>query len=135
LQGFDVHAVTDVTGFGLAGHAFEMARASHRMLTLRMDRLPVMREALEMYRRGVNTGVNPHNRRMVQNYLQMDGDWPPWQQEIIFDPQTSGGLLAAVAGETADALVEALRASGVPDACKVGAVLSPQDDDICLRIV
>ncbi len=136
LQRFEVHAVTDVTGFGLAGHAFEMAQASQVSIVLHMDRLPVMRDALEMYRRGVNTGVNPHNRRMVQDYLRMDGDWPSRHQEILFDPQTSGGLLAAVERETADALVDALRASGVHAACRVGEILTlPTDGDIQLRIV
>jgi selenide,water dikinase len=135
MQQFEVHAVTDVTGFGLAGHAFEMARASGVTITIAMDHLPVMAEALAMYRRGVNTGVNPHNRRMVQDYLQMDGDWPAWQQEIVYDPQTSGGLLAAVAPGAADELVSALRASGVDHACRIGAVKRRENDKILLRVV
>lgn len=135
MQRFKIHAVTDVTGFGLAGHSYEVARASGVMLTIHMDRLPVMHEALEMYRRGVTTGVNPHNRQMVQDFLQMAGDWPTWQREIIYDPQTSGGLLAAVAPEEADALVDALHAAGVDHACRMGAVMSPEQREILLRVV
>jgi selenide, water dikinase len=135
MQRFEIHAVTDVTGFGLAGHSYEVARASGVTLTVSMDRLPVMNEALEMYRRGVNTGVNPHNRRMVQDFLQMAGDWPAWQQEIIFDPQTSGGLLAAVAPKEADDLVDALHAEGVGHACRIGEVLTLAEKNVLLRIV
>jgi len=135
MQRFDIHAVTDVTGFGLAGHSYEVARASDVLLTINMDRLPVMREALEMYRRGVNTGVNPHNRRMVTDFLQMAGDWPTWQQEILYDPQTSGGLLAAVAPEEADALVDALHAAGIAHACRIGEAMPLAEESMLLRIV
>jgi selenide, water dikinase len=135
MQGFAIHAVTDVTGFGLAGHSYEVARASGVLLTLSMDRLPVMPEALDMYRRGVNTGVNPHNRRMVQDYLQMEGDWPTWHHEILYDPQTSGGLLAAVVRDEADDLVDALRAAGVGHACRIGEVMPLGEKDALLRIV
>ena len=135
MQRFDIHAVTDVTGFGLAGHSYEVARASGVLLTINMDRLPVMREALEMYRRGVNTGVNPHNRRMVTDFLQMAGDWPTWQQEILYDPQTSGGLLAAVAPGEADALVDALHAAGVAHACRIGEAMPLAEKTMLLRIV
>jgi selenide,water dikinase len=135
MQRFDIHAVTDVTGFGLAGHSYEVARASGVLLTINMDRLPVMREALEMYRRGVNTGVNPHNRRMVTDFLQMAGDWPNWQQEILYDPQTSGGLLAAVTPEEADALVDALHAAGIAHACRIGEVMPLAEKTMLLRIV
>ena len=135
MQGYEIHAVTDVTGYGLAGHAYEMAQASGVTMTIEMDRLPVMPEALAMYRRGVNTGVNPHNQRMVQDYLQMAGDWPAWQREIVYDPQTSGGLLAAVPRASADDLVSALRAAGVVQACRIGEIKRRDDGDILLRVV
>jgi len=135
MQGFAIHGATDVTGFGLAGHSFEMASASDVTIVLAMDRLPVMREALAMYRRGVNTGVNPHNRRMVQAHLQLSGDWPAWQQEILYDPQTSGGLLAAVDRAAADDLVAALRGAGLSRACVIGEVLPQEDRRVRLRVV
>jgi selenide,water dikinase len=135
MQGFDIHAATDVTGFGLAGHSFEMASASGVLIVLQMDRLPVMREALAMYRRGVNTGVNPHNRRMVQDHLQIVGDWPSWQREILYDPQTSGGLLVAVAPAAADDLIAALHSAGVDHACSIGEVRPRDDHQIMLRVV
>jgi selenide,water dikinase len=135
MRGFDIHAATDVTGFGLAGHGFEMASASGVVLALAMDRLPVMHEALEMYRRGVNTGVNPHNRRMVQDHLELVGDWPPWQQEILYDPQTSGGLLTAVDAAAADDLVTALRTAGLPQASVIGEVRARKAGAAMLQVV
>ena len=122
LQNFAVSAATDITGFGLAGHAFEMARGGGVTLTLQMDRLPVMAEALDMYRRGVTTGVNTPNRRMVEAGIGFEGQWPAWQHEILYDPQTSGGLLVAVDPEQAEALLDTLHESGVPAAARIGTV-------------
>ena len=127
MQQYTIHAVTDVTGYGLAGHGFEMAEASNVTMMIEIDRLPVMEEALEMYKRGVSTGVNPHNRRMVKDGIRFQGDWPEWHQEILFDPQTSGGLLAAVAPEGADDLIGVLRAAGLSRACRIGEIRSLTD--------
>ena len=91
LQEFDVHAATDVTGFGLAGHAYEMATASGVCLQLEIDRIPIMQEALAMYERGVSTGVNRSIRQRVATRIRFDRDLPRWHREIIMDPQTSGG--------------------------------------------
>ena len=126
LQAFRVSAVTDITGFGLAGHAFEMARGAGVTLTLQMDQLPVMAEALDMYRRGVTTGVNGHNRRMVQAGIGFDGDWPAWQREILYDPQTSGGLLAAVDPDQIDELLDTLHRAGVKAARRIGTVAAAE---------
>ena len=134
LQGFEISAATDVTGFGLAGHAFEMARGAGVTLTLVMDQLPIMAEALEMYRRGVTTGVNAHNRRMVADAIRFEGDWPAWQREIVYDPQTSGGLLAAVNPEQIDDLLSELGSAGIPAAVPIGSV-GPDDGGGRLRVV
>jgi selenide,water dikinase len=134
LQGFTVSAATDITGFGLAGHAFEMARAGGVTLTLEMARLPVMDEALDMYRRGVTTGVNASNRQMVAEGIGFAGDWPAWRREILYDPQTSGGLLAAVDPDQADDVLAALHGAGVGDACRIGRV-TPAENGGRLQIV
>lgn len=122
LQEFNISAVTDITGFGLAGHAFEVARGSGVNLVLDMAQLPIMAEALGMYERGITTGVNAHNRRMVQAAIVFEGDWPEWHREIVYDPQTSGGLLAAAEPAQADELLQALHRAGVHDACRIGKV-------------
>ncbi|RJQ62634.1 MAG: selenide, water dikinase SelD [Desulfobacteraceae bacterium] len=128
LTGFEVHAVTDITGFGLAGHAFEMARGSRAVLTIDMDRIPVMREALEMYRKGVNTGANLPNRSLVSQSTRFERNLPNWRQEILFDPQTSGGLLAAVSGKQHEDVLAALHEAGIAEARCIGEVKSLENE-------
>ncbi len=127
LAEFEIHAVTDVSGFGLAGHAFEMARGSGVTLELEIDAIPVMDEALNMYQKGVSTGVNAFNRELVQSHLQFQRSLPPWHEEIVFDPQTSGGLLAALPESAAAAAVAALKDRGGAWARQIGRVRSRQD--------
>jgi len=122
LHGFEVHAVTDVTGFGLAGHGLEMAEGSDTTLHFDIDAVPLMDEALAMYERGMTTGVNGVNRQLVEEKWRFERELPYWHKEIFIDPQTSGALLAAVPTKQADAVVEALHEAGIGIACRVGAV-------------
>ena len=128
MAAFDMHAVTDVTGFGLAGHGYEMASGSQVCLEIEMEKLPLMREALEMYAKGMSTGVNGHIRKMVEKNVRFDTDLPDWHREIVFDPQTSGGLLAAVPESQAENLLKALHEAGVSDAISIGRVKAVEDD-------
>jgi selenide,water dikinase len=127
MSGFEIHAATDVTGFGLAGHSFEMAKAGNVRFEIRLDDLPVMEEALEMYEKGMNTGVNAANQQMVQANTRFEKDLPPWHQQIVFDPQTSGGLMVAVPGDQGDSLLRALHEGGVEQARLIGSV-KPMED-------
>ncbi len=124
MQKFTVHGATDVTGFGLAGHGLEMARGSDVTLRIEVDAVPVMREALEMYERGMTTGVNGVNRQLVAGKWRFERDLPAWRQEIFVDPQTSGALLAAVPAAEADDLLAALEAAGVQDPRRIGEVVA-----------
>ncbi len=133
LAGFTVHACTDVTGFGLAGHGYEMAKGSRATLSIDLTALPVMDEALEMYERGMTTGVNFSNRASVEGHYRFLRELPKWRQEIVFDPQTSGGLLAAVPADEADAAVAALHAAGVAAAAVVGSVQAQDDAFVLFR--
>ena len=99
LHDFEVHSATDITGFGLAGHALEMGLGSDALIRIELNKLPVMDEALAMYEKGITTGVNKLNREQVEPKARFTTNVPHWHQEIVFDPQTSGGLLAAVPGE------------------------------------
>ena len=126
LHSFEVHAATDVTGFGLAGHGLEMAKGSGVTLRIAVDAVPVMDEALEAYRRGMTTGVNKVNRELVEATLSFERELPRWHEEIFVDPQTSGGLLVALPANEADAAVEALREAGVAAAVQIGEV-EPHD--------
>lgn len=125
---FDIHAATDVTGFGMAGHTFEIARGSDVRITLDMESLPIMDQALEMYQKGVSTAKNAANRDQVRPHLRFDIDLPPWHQEILFDPQTSGGLLLALPAGQADSLCQALKKAGVACAAIVGSVEALEDN-------
>ncbi len=125
---FDVHAATDVTGFGLAGHALEIARASRVALEIDMDKLPIMDGAVRMYRQGVNTGMNGPNRQLTENYLQFDSGIDRHLKEIAFDPQTSGGLLCSLPADQAQEALTRLHSQGVSSSRIVGRVLALRDE-------
>lgn len=130
---FDVHAATDVTGFGLAGHAYEMTGESVRF-EIMLDKVPIMDEALAMYEKGMGTGSNLPNRQQVSHTFRFDRNVEPWHEEIVFDPQTSGGLLVAIPGAEAEKAVQRLRNNGIADATIIGNVFEKQPDGISLII-
>ena len=123
MKQFDIHGVTDITGFGLAGHGMEMAKASGALLQITIDSLPVMDEALAMYKRGMTTGVNRFNEKLVKDVLRDESALPAIEKEILYDPQTSGGLMAALPARQAPELVRLLKEAGSPSAAIIGAVL------------
>lgn len=127
MQGFKVHAATDVTGFGLAGHAFGMAAGSDVRLEISMDEIPIMHEALAMYKKGMNTGMNASNRRLVAENLRFENKLPAWHQEIVYDPQTSGGLLVSVPASGSENMLETLTNAGVDQARIIGHVTERRD--------
>jgi selenide, water dikinase len=117
---FAPHAVTDVTGFGLVGHAYEMAAASGCGVRLHAGRVPLYPRARELAEAGVSTRCTRENHAHLEPRVQGLAALPAWQQAVLFDPQTSGGLLIAVAGDRGDELQSALRAAGVSAAVVVG---------------
>ncbi len=122
MANFEIHAATDVTGFGLAGHGLEMAKGSGVCLEIDINALPVMDQALEMYRKGMNTGVNPYNQQLTEKYTILNSRLPDWHRQIIYDPQTSGGLLAAIPAGQADRLLAELESNQVAGARIIGRV-------------
>lgn len=131
---YNVHACTDVTGFGLLGHTLEMARGSGVGVDLTFSALPIYPHALDMYARGETTGSNTANRQLVEKDLELRLKLNDVQREILFDPQTSGGLLLAVPAEEADRLAEELRSAGVEAARVVGTVSPPSSSTVMVRI-
>jgi selenide,water dikinase len=124
---FAPHALTDVTGFGLAGHAFEMAAASGCAVRLDLDRVPLYPRARDMAEQGVSTRCTRDNRHHLAPRVRGYEALATWQQTLLFDPQTSGGLLIAVEGDRAEPLCTALHRAGVADAVAVGeAVAAPE---------
>jgi selenide, water dikinase len=109
-----VRAATDVTGFGLLGHALEMARSSSTTFVLEASSLPALDGALELARDGVETGGATFNRQFVAPALTVDDGVPDDLVTLGHDPQTSGGLLAAVPERDVDAVVRDLRSASVP---------------------
>jgi selenide,water dikinase len=120
---FHLHACTDVTGFGIAGHLFEVASGSKATVRLDYSSLPIYPGALEMYRKGEGTGSNLPNRAMVADTMTMRASLSPPEEQILFDPQTSGGLLLSVPAEEADELTRALEAAGVAVAARIAEVV------------
>ena len=117
---YNVHACTDVTGFGLLGHAFEMAQGSDVAITLHVDAIDLIPEALELARLGILPAGMYRNRRFAEAGVE-EGSTELAKQDLLYDPQTAGGLLMAVAPEDADALFEELK-SAVPSAQRIGTV-------------
>jgi selenide,water dikinase len=124
MKKYDIHAVTDVTGFGLGGHALEMAKASNVKLRLKMADLPLFDEAIAMYDKGMTTGVNSHNEKLIGASLEYEKEFSASQQQMILDPQTSGGLLAALPADQAAELVKELAQIPTPAAVIIGEVIS-----------
>lgn len=125
LVKYRVHACTDVTGFSLLGHLLEMAQGSDVQAVLHVDRIDLIPEALELAKMGVLPEGMYRNRTFAESSVDM-GDTPLYKQDVLFDPQTAGGLLAAVHPEDADALLAELR-DCVPSAQRIGEILPAQD--------
>ena len=124
MKKYDIHAVTDVTGFGLGGHGLEMAKASNVKLRLKMADLPLFDEAIAMYDKGMSTGVNSHNEKLIGASVEYEKEFSASQKQMILDPQTSGGLLAALPADQAAELVKELAQIPTPAAVIIGEVLS-----------
>jgi selenide,water dikinase len=97
-----VHALTDVTGFGLAGHLLEICRGSKLSAEVQFDSLPLISEALDWAKQGVATGASDRNWKGYGHDVALPADFPEWKRKLISDPQTSGGLLVACAPDAVD---------------------------------
>ena len=122
---YDVHAATDITGFGLAGHGLEMAQGSDASLHINLDAVPVMDEAYKMYELGISTGVNKHNRAKVMPSIHFNDSAKTEKREILFDPQTSGGLLVSLPKDQAKEAIDKLRNTGLANAEIIGEAKEP----------
>ena len=109
-----VHALTDITGFSLIGHAHEMAHLSKLTLRFTVNELPLLPGAEGYAKAGLITGGGKRNEEYYGTFVATTRPLERWQSEILYDPQTSGPLLAAVDPSHADALVAAFRAAGEP---------------------
>jgi selenide,water dikinase len=116
-----VHAITDVTGFGILGHGLEVARGAGLTVTLRLDDLPLLSQAEALARAGNITGASGRNWKSYGDSVDLPAGLADWQQGLLTDPQTSGGLLVAVAGDAADEVISLIVEAGYPAARIVGS--------------
>jgi len=129
---FDVHACTDITGFGILGHLLEISIGCNARVIVDFNALPLYPYALEMYKKGETTGSNKGNRQLVNTHpFKIQTTISKQEEELLFDPQTSGGLLLSVPDSQSNDLIEALKTAGVTVAAKIGHVVA---DDVGITI-
>jgi selenide,water dikinase len=124
-DGFEVHGMTDVTGFGLIGHARELARGSGVSLRIFASKIPLLEGALECVRRSYVPGGLKSNRSFAEGCVEYAADVPEELRTLLYDPQTAGGLFISVASADAERLIEKLTGAGVC-AKEIGNVLEKQ---------
>jgi len=115
-----VHAMTDITGFGLLGHLLEITRASGLSARIELGRLPLLPGVGELARAGNITGASERNWMSYGNEVEIAEGIAGWQRALLTDPQTSGGLLASCAPEARDAVLDAFRRHGFGGAMEIG---------------
>jgi selenide,water dikinase len=130
MNRFDVSACTDVTGFGLLGHLAEMVCGSGAGVRIGSEQVPVITEALEFADRGFIPGGAHKNRAFREQMVSFDASVPRALQDVMFDPQTSGGLLISVRPEDADSFTAALEQEGTVCAAPIGEVIPDPEEKI-----
>ncbi|MDP3403642.1 MAG: selenide, water dikinase SelD [Brevundimonas sp.] len=118
----DVHAMTDVTGFGLLGHALELARGSGLGIEIEAGAVPLLDGVEAMAQGGLRTGASGRNWASYGEGVTLPEGFADWQKDLLTDPQTSGGLLVAVTPDGADAALAQIRAAGFDRAAVIGRV-------------
>jgi selenide,water dikinase len=127
------HSATDITGFGLAGHAFEMAEGSKVTLIIDLPKLPLLPGVEKLARKPFLTRASHTNASYVKDGIRMEGKPESARLEAFYDAQTSGGLLISVPGDRSESLVAACHARGAPAACIIGEVSERQEKALILR--
>jgi selenide,water dikinase len=134
MQAVGAHACTDITGYGLLGHLFEMVKPVPLLAEIDPERVPSLPFALEHARAGDKPGGLHANRAYVAGALAGEEGHEPERIDLLCDPQTSGGLLIAVAEEKAEALVRELAARGVDPAAEIGRLLPDPSNEGRIRL-
>ena len=119
-----VHALTDVTGFGLLGHLLEICRGSGLAAGVRFDDLPLLPHALRLAQAGFAPGAADRNWASYGHEVALPASFADWQRRLLCDPQTSGGLLLACAADGADAVVDLMRAAGFAHTRMIGRAVA-----------
>jgi selenide,water dikinase len=117
-----VHAMTDVTGFGLLGHLHEICRGSNVSADIRFEARPILSSALHLLRDGYATGASDRNWASFGNHVSLPADMADWKCKLLCDPQTSGGLLVACDPASAARVLEIFKEQGFDDARQIGTL-------------
>lgn len=132
MSAYPVHACTDITGFGLLGHLAEMVIGSGMGIRLIADRIPIIPEAIEYAKIGLVPGGAYRNREFRQPMVGFSESVDIYTQDVLFDPQTSGGLLICVEKNSAASLLNDLKLKGISDAAVIGEVISDIKEKIAV---
>jgi selenide,water dikinase len=130
MASFDVGACTDVTGFGLLGHLAEMVSGSGMGVKIYSGQVPMMAEALEFAAMGLIPAGAYKNREFREPMVAFANAVARVRQDVLFDPQTSGGLLISASARQAEALTVALKEAGIDDAAQIGEILIGPEEKI-----
>jgi len=133
MQQVGVNACTDVTGFGFLGHASQMAESSHVAMKVNSDSIPVFAEVAEFAQKGLCPGGLHRNREFYGKKIEFSEQVPEYMRDILFDPQTSGGLLISVAAEKAEMLLSKLKKAGISEVAIVGEIISQPAGKIIVK--
>ena len=133
MQEIGCNACTDITGFGLLGHACEMIQNSEVGLKIRASSVPIFAEAVEFARMGMIPGGTYRNKEFRSRMVKVAAGLPDYMLDILFDPQTSGGLFISVSTPKADILLSGLHKAGVLEAAIVGEVVAQPRETIILE--
>jgi selenide,water dikinase len=126
-----VHAMTDVTGFGLLGHGLELARGAKLRMQLQLDQIPLLPGVLELAEQGMITGASGRNWDSYGAEVSLPSSISPARKALLSDPQTSGGLLVACSPEAADAVLACFKSHGFHDAHQVGCMTEGSGVEVC----
>jgi selenide,water dikinase len=134
MQEVGARACTDVTGFGLLGHAFEMIQGTGRGIIIYASRVPIFPEAMNFAEMGLVPGGTYRNRDFRIHQVDIDPNVSRYLLDILFDPQTSGGLLIAVPEEKAERMVKKLKERGIDEATIIGEVVNEPGERIAVKL-
>jgi len=133
MASFDVHSCTDVTGFGFLGHACEMVEGTDVGMVIYSSSVPFFQEIQEFVEMGVVPGGLHRNREFRIHMIEADPKVPNWMIDILFDPQTSGGLLFSLSSQQAEELLKRMHEEGIKEAAIVGEVVLEPKGKIVVR--
>jgi selenide,water dikinase len=125
MLGYNVHACTDVTGFGLGGHVLEMARGSHVEIAIYAEKIPIIPEAKEYALMGLIPAGSYATKHFCESMVEAETRVETVLMDLIFDPQTSGGLVIAISPDQADACLSKLQDAGVQSVAIIGQAIAP----------